>query len=62
MMVLVSEINDLRGTTLFLLTVLIGLSFYLMIEFWNRCKQVTIKLTHELSELRDLFSAAENEE
>ena len=57
-MVLVSEINVLRGTTLLLLTVLIGLSFYLIIESWNRCEKVTNELTQELSELRDLLSAA----
>ena len=60
-MVLLSEINGLRATTLFLLAILIGLSFYLIIESWNRCEKFALKLTQELNELRELLAVAENE-
>ena len=46
-MVLLSEINILWATTLFLLAILIGLSFWLIVESWNCCEKVTLKLTQE---------------
>ena len=60
-MVLLSEINILRATTLFLLAILIGLSFWLVVESWNRCESVTLKLTQELADLKELLATSENE-
>ena len=61
-MVLLSEINIFRATTLFLLAILIGLSFWLIVESWNRCEKVTLKLTQELSDLKHLLAASENDD
>ena len=61
-MVLLSEINILRATTLFLLAILIGLSFWLIVESWNRYEKVTLKLTKELSDMKQLLAASENED
>ena len=57
-MVLLSEINILRATTLFLLAIFIGLSSWRIVESWNRCK----KDTQELSDLKQLLAASENED
>ena len=36
-MCLISEINALRLTTVILLVILVALSFYLIVQSWNRC-------------------------
>ena len=59
---LVSEINVLRGTTLVLIAVLVGLSFYLILQSWNRCEELTVRLNQELQDFRELIPKSENEE
>ena len=61
-MCLVSEINVLRGTTLVLIAVLVGLSFYLILQSWNRCEELTVRLNQELQDFRELMSTSENKE
>ena len=61
-MCLISEINILRLTTLVLVGVLIGLSFYLVLLSWSRCKELTARLNQELQDFRDLMSNSDNEE
>ena len=61
-MCLISEINVLRLTTLVLVAVLVGLSFYLILQSWRRCEELTARLNHELQDFRDLMSNSDNEE
>ena len=61
-MCLVSEINVLRGTTLVVIAVLVGLSFYLILQSWNRCEELTVRLNQELDDIRELMSASGDEE
>ena len=61
-MCLISEINILRLTTLVLVGVLIGLSFYLVLISWSRCEELTARLNQELQDFRDLMSNSNNEE
>ena len=56
-MALVTEVGALRVLTLLLLTILIGLSFYLVWEALERCKVVTARLNQEI---RDLHVLAED--
>ena len=61
-MCLISELNILRLTTVVLLGVLIGLSFYLVILSWSRCEELTVKLNQELQDFRELMGTSESEE
>ena len=61
-MCLISEINVLRLTTLVLVPILAGLSFYLILQSWSRCEELTARLSQELQDLRDLMSNSDNEE
>ena len=61
-MCLISELNILRLTTVVLLGVLIGLSFYLVILSWSRCEELTVKLNQELQDFRELMGTSDNEE
>ena len=61
-MCLVSEINALRLTTVILLVILIALSFYLVVQSWNRCEALTIRLNEELEDFRNLMRDSDNEE
>ena len=62
MMCLMSEINVLRLTTLVLLVILVGLLFYLILQSWSRCEELTARLNQELQDFRDLMSNSDNEE
>ena len=61
-MCLTSEINVLRGTTLVLVAVLVGLSFCLVVQSWNRCEELTVRLNQELHDIRELIAASGDEE
>ena len=61
-MCLISELNILRLTTVVLLGVLIGLSFYLVILSWSRYEELTVKLNQELQDFRELMGTSDNEE
>ena len=61
-MALVTELCALRVLTLLLLTILIGLSFYLLFDALERCKEVTERLNLEISDMHVLAEDSENEE
>ena len=61
-MCLVSEINALRLLTVILLSILIWLSFYLVVQSWNRCEALTVRLNEELEDFRNLMRDSDNEE
>ena len=61
-MCLISEINALRLTTVVLLVILVGLSFYLIVQSWNRCEALTARLTQELQDFRNLMASSDDEE
>ena len=61
-MCLMSEINVLRLTILVLLVILVGLSFYLVVQSWSRCEALTARLTQELQDFSDLMASSDNEE
>ena len=48
--------------TMILLVILIGLSFYFVVQSWNRCEALTIRLNQELEDFRNLMSDSDNEE
>ena len=56
-----SEINILRLTTLVLLVILVGLSFYLIVQSWSRCEELTARLNQELQDFRDLIASSANQ-
>ena len=61
-MCLVSEVNALRLVTLVLLSVLIGLSFYLIVQSLQRCEALTVRLNEELQDFRNLMRDSDSEE
>ena len=61
MMCLMSEINILRLTTLVLLVILVGLSFYLIVQSWSQCEELTARLNQELQDFRDLMASSDSE-
>ena len=61
-MALVTELGALRVLTLLLLTILIGLSFYLLFDALERCKEVTTRLNQEISDMHVLAEDSENED
>ena len=61
-MALVTELGALRVLTLLLLTILIGLSFYLLFDALERCKEVTERLNQEISDMHVLAEDSENED
>ena len=61
-MCLISEINALRLTTVILLVILVALSFYLIVQIWNRCEALTARLNQELQDFRNLMAASDDEE
>ena len=61
-MCLVSEINALRLLTVILLSILIGLSFYLVVQSWQRSEVMRVRLNEELEDFRNLMRDSDNEE
>ena len=61
-MCFVSEVNALRLLTLVLLSVLIGLSFYLIVQSLQRCEALTVRLNEELQDFRNLMRDSDSEE
>ena len=50
-MSLVTELAALRVLTVLLLIVLVGLSFYILFDALERCKEVESRLTQEISDM-----------
>ena len=61
-MALVTEVGALRVLTLLLLTILIGLSFYMLWESLQRCQIVTSRLNQEIQDLHVLAEDSESED
>ena len=61
-MALVTELGALRVLTLLLLTILIGLCFYLLFDALERCKEVSTRLNQEISDMHVLAEDSENED
>ena len=61
-MTLVSELSALRVLTVLLLIILIALSFYILFDALERCKEVTTRLTQEMSDMHLLTHDSDDEE
>ena len=61
-MTLVSELSALRVLTVILLIILIALSFYILFDALERCKEVTTRLTQEMSDMHLLTHDSDDEE
>ena len=61
-MCFVTEVNALRLLTVVLLSILIGLSFYLVVQSWQRCEALTVRLNEELEDFRNLMRDSDSEE
>ena len=61
-MTLVSELAALRVLTVLLFIILIGLSFYILFDALERCKEVTTRLNQEMSDMHVLVQDSDNEE
>ena len=61
-MALVTELSALRLLTVLLLIILVGLSFYLVLDALERCKEVTERLNQEISDMHVLAEDSENED
>ena len=61
-MSLVTELAALRVLTVLLLIILVGLSFYILFDALERCKEVKTRLTQEISDMAMLTEDSEDEE
>ena len=60
-MSLVSELAALRVLTVLLLIILVGLSFYILFDALERCKEVETRLTQEISDMTMLTEDSDDE-
>ena len=60
-MSLVSELAALRVLTVILLIILVGLSFYILFDALERCKEVETRLTQEISDMTMLTEDSDDE-
>ena len=61
-MTLVSELAALRVLTVLLFIILIALSFYILFDALERCKDVTTRLNQEMSDMHLLTHDSDDEE
>ena len=61
-MTLVTELCALRVLTVLLFIILIGLSFYILSDELERCKEVTTRLNQEMSDMHVLTHDSDDEE
>ena len=61
-MTLVSELAALRVLSVLLLIVLVGLSFYILFDALERCKEVETRLTQEIRDMTELTQDSEDED
>ena len=61
-MSLVSELAALRVLTVLLFIILIALSFYILFDALERCKEVTTRLNQEMSDMHLLTHDSDDEE
>ena len=60
-MSLISELACLRVVSIILLIVLVGLTFYILFDSLERCKEVEMRLTQELSDMAMITSDSDDE-
>ena len=61
-MALVSELSALRVLAVLLLIILIALSFYILFDALERCKEVTSKLNQEMADMMVLTRDSDDED
>ena len=61
-MTLVTELCALRVLTLLLFIILIALSFYILFDALERCKEVTARLNQEMNDMHVLVQDSDDEE
>ena len=61
-MTLISEIAALRVLSVLLLIILVGLTFYILFDALERCKEVEGRLTQEISDMTLLTGDSDNED
>ena len=61
-MTLVTELCALRVLTVLLFIILIGLSFYILFDALERCKEVTARLNQEMNDMHVLVQDSDDEE
>ena len=61
-MALVSELSALRVLAVLLLIILIALSFYILFDARERCKEVTSKLNQEMADMMVLTRDSDDED
>ena len=61
-MTVVSELCALRALTILLFFILVALSFYILFDALERCKEVTTRLTQEMSDIHALAQDSDDEE
>ena len=57
-----TELGALRVLTVLLLIILVGLSFYILFDALERCKEVTQRLNQDMSDMHVLTQDSEDEE
>ena len=61
-MTVVSELVALRALTILLFFILVALTFYILVDALERCKEVTTRLTQEMSDIHALAQDSDDEE
>ena len=61
-MTLISELACLRVLSILLLIVLVGLTFYILFDALERCKEVEMRLTQELSDMAMITQDSDDED
>ena len=61
-MTVVSELVALRALTILLFFILVALTFYILVDTLERCKEVTARLTQEMSDIHALAQDSDDEE
>ena len=61
-MTVVSELCALRALTILLFFILVALTFYILVDALERCKEVTTRLTQEMSDIHALAQDSDDEE
>ena len=61
-MTLISELAALRVLSVLLLIILVGLTFYILFDALERCKEVETWLTQEISDMTLLTGDSDNED
>ena len=61
-MTLISEIAALRVLSVLLLIILVALTFYILFDALERCKEIEARLTQEISDMTLLTEDSDNED